>query len=54
VGHDYGLIVLIETVFGGRFKETKWIPYLDGVVFCLSRQGKLTATWGGEVAKLEQ
>jgi Histidine phosphatase superfamily (branch 1) len=52
VGHDYGLIVLIETIFGGRFKEIKWIPYLDGIVFCLSREGLLTATWDGEIAKL--
>jgi hypothetical protein len=53
VGHDYGLIVLIETIFGGRFKEIKWIPYLDGIVFCLSREGSLTATWGGEIVKLD-
>jgi len=52
VGHDYGLIVLIETIFGGRFKEIKWIPYLDGIVFCLRREGLLTATWDGEIAKL--
>jgi hypothetical protein len=52
VGHDYGLIVLIETIFGGRFRETKWIPYLDGIVFCLSAEGSLTATWDGEIAKL--
>jgi hypothetical protein len=52
VGHDYGLIVLIETIFGGRFKEIKWVPYLDGIVFCLSREGLLTATWDGEIAKL--
>jgi hypothetical protein len=52
VGHDYGLIVLIETIFGGRFKEIKWIPYLDGIVFCLSREGLLTATWDGENVKL--
>jgi hypothetical protein len=53
VGHDYGLILLIETIFGGRFKEIKWIPYLDGIVFCLSREGLLTATWDGEIAKLD-
>jgi hypothetical protein len=52
VGHDYGLIMLIETIFGGRFKEIKWIPYLDGIVFCLSREGLLTANWDGEIAKL--
>lgn len=52
VGHDYGLILLIETIFGGRFKEIKWVPYLDGIVFCMSRDGSLTATWDGEVAKL--
>ena len=52
VGHDYGLILLIETIFGGRFKEIKWIPYLDGIVFCLSREGMLTATWDGEIAEL--
>ncbi len=53
VGHDYGLILLIETIFGGRFKETKWIPYLDGIVFCLSREGLLTATWDGETVRLD-
>ncbi len=53
VGHDYGLIVLIETIFGGRFKETRWIPYLDGIVFCLSRGGLLTAAWDGEIVRLE-
>ena len=52
VGHDYGLIMLIETIFGGRFKEIKWIPYLDGIVFCLSREGLLTAAWDGEIARL--
>jgi hypothetical protein len=52
VGHDYGLILLIETIFGGRFKEIKWIPYLDGIVFCLSREESLTATWDGETVKL--
>jgi hypothetical protein len=52
VGHDYGLILLIETIFGGRFKEIKWIPYLDGIVFCLSREGLLTATWDGEIVRL--
>jgi hypothetical protein len=52
VGHDYGLILLIETIFGGRFEENKWIPYLDGIVFCLSGEGLLTATWDGETAKL--
>jgi hypothetical protein len=52
VGHDYGPIMLIETIFGGRFKEIKWIPYLDGIVFCLSREGLLTANWDGEIAKL--
>lgn len=53
VGHDYGLIVLVETIFGERFREIKWIPYLDGIVFCLSREGLLTATWDGEIAKLD-
>ena len=53
VGHDYGLILLIETIFGGRFREIKWIPYLDGIVFCLSREGSLTATWDGAIAKLD-
>ncbi|MDA4133515.1 MAG: hypothetical protein OK454_10395 [Thaumarchaeota archaeon] len=53
VGHDYGLILLIETIFGGRFTESKWIPYLDGIVFCLSREGSLTATWDGETVKLD-
>jgi hypothetical protein len=53
VGHDYGLILLIETIFGGRSKEIKWIPYLDGIVFCLSREGSLTATWDGEIVKLD-
>ncbi|MDA4115413.1 MAG: hypothetical protein OK442_02525 [Thaumarchaeota archaeon] len=53
VGHDYGLIILIETIFGGRFKESTWIPYLDGIVFCLSREGLLTAAWDGEIAKLD-
>jgi hypothetical protein len=52
VGHDYGLIILIETIFGGRFKEIKWVPYLDGIVFCLSREGTLTATWDGETERL--
>jgi hypothetical protein len=52
VGHDYGLILLIETIFGGRFEENKWIPYLDGIVFCLTREGLLTATWEGKIAKL--
>jgi hypothetical protein len=52
VGHDYGLIVLIETIFGGRFREIEWIPYLDGIVFCLSREGLLTATWDGETVTL--
>ncbi len=52
VGHDYGLILLIETIFGGRLKKTKWVPYLDGIVFCLSREGLLTATWDGEIAEL--
>jgi hypothetical protein len=53
VGHDYGLILLIETIFGPRFKEIKWVPYLDGIVFCLSRERLLTATWDGEIAKLD-
>jgi hypothetical protein len=53
VGHDYGLILLVETIFGGRFKDVKWIPYLDGIVFCLSREGSLAATWDGEIAKLD-
>ncbi len=53
VGHDYGLILLVETIFGGRFKEIKWIPYLDGIVFCLNRDGLLTATWDGEIARLQ-
>lgn len=52
VGHDYGLILLLETIFGGRLKEIKWVPYLDGIVFCLSREGSLTATWDGEVVEL--
>ena len=52
VGHDYGLILLIETIFVGRFKEIQWIPYLDGIVFW-SGAGSLTATWDGETAKLE-
>lgn len=52
VGHDYGLIVLIETIFGGRSKETKWIPYLDGIVFSLSKEEVLTATWDGEIVRL--
>ncbi|MGH9919104.1 MAG: hypothetical protein ACRD6W_09590, partial [Nitrososphaerales archaeon] len=52
VGHDYGLILLVETIFGGRFKENKWIPYLDGIVFCLSRKGSLTASWDGETVEL--
>ena len=53
VGHDYGLILLVETIFGERFKEVKWIPYLDGIVFCLSRGGSLTATWDDEIVKLD-
>ena len=53
VGHDYGLIILIETIFGGRFKEIKWVPYLDGIVFRLSREGSLTATWDGEIEELD-
>jgi hypothetical protein len=54
VGHDYGLILLVETIFGGRFREIKWIPYLDGIVFCLSREGSLTATWHGEIEELDE
>lgn len=53
VGHDYGLILLIETIFGGRFKKIKWVPYLDGIVFYLSKEGSLTATWDGEAVKLD-
>jgi hypothetical protein len=53
VGHDYGLILLTATIFGGRFREIKWIPYLDGVVFCMAKDGSLTATWDGETAKLD-
>jgi hypothetical protein len=52
VGHDYGLILLIETIFGGRFEDNGWIPYLDGIVFCLSREGALSATWEGKVVDL--
>lgn len=52
VGHDYGLILLIETIFGGRFKEVKWIPYLDGIVFRLGSEGTLVATWDGETVEL--
>ena len=52
VGHDYGLIVLIETIFGGRFRDIGWIPYLDGVVFRLSRDGSLLATWDGATVEL--
>jgi hypothetical protein len=54
VGHDYGLILLVETIFGGRSREVKWIPYLDGIVFCLSREGLLTATWDGEIEELDE
>lgn len=53
IGHDYGLILLVETIFGGRFKEIKWIPYLDGIVFCLNGEGLLTAAWDGQVARLD-
>src|SRR5271169_3029049 len=53
VGHDYGLILLVKTIFGRPFEEIKWIPYLDGIVFCMSREGLLTATWDGEIAKLD-
>lgn len=53
VGHDYGLILLIETIFGRRFKNLKWVPYLDGIVFCLSREGSLTATWDGDTVELD-
>lgn len=52
VGHDYGLILLVETIFGGRFGESKWVPYLDGIVFCLRKGGSLTAAWDGQVAEL--
>lgn len=53
VGHDYGLILLIETIFGERFREIKWVPYLDGIVFCLSSEGSLTATWDSEIVRLQ-
>lgn len=53
VGHDYGLILLLETIFGGSFREIKWIPYLDGIVFCIGKDGSLSAAWDGETAKLE-
>jgi hypothetical protein len=52
VGHDYGLIVLIETIFGRQFGETRWVPYLDGIVFCLSKEGLLTAAWDDEIVEL--
>ena len=52
VGHDYGLILLIETIFGARFREIKWVPYLDGIVFCMSREGLLTAAWDGAIKEL--
>lgn len=52
VGHDYGLILLIETIFGRRFGENSWVPYLDGIVFHLGKEGSLLATWEGETVEL--
>jgi hypothetical protein len=48
VGHDYGLIVVRELIFGGRFEEMPWISYLDGIVFAMDKEQSLMATWNGD------
>ena len=52
VDHDFHLIVVREHIFGGRYRTTEWVDFLDGLVLSLrgesmsvSMQGR-TATYG--------
>lgn len=51
VGHDYGLILIRELVFGGRFEDLPWISYLDGLVFEFDREESLTA-WNDDPVRV--
>jgi hypothetical protein len=52
IGHDFGLIVIRELIFGGRFEDMPWISYLDGLVFFMSREQSLTAMWNDDVVRV--
>ncbi|MDG6987526.1 MAG: histidine phosphatase family protein [Nitrososphaerota archaeon] len=52
VDHDLHLIILREYIFGGRYRTTEWVDFLDGLVLSLTgeslsvrMQGR-TATYG--------
>lgn len=45
VGHDFGLLLLREHLFGGRFEELPWTDYLDGIVIVPKPDGELHAKW---------
>jgi len=45
VGHDFGLLVLRERLFGGRFENLPWNGYLDGIVLVSRSPGKVEARW---------
>ena len=52
VGHDYGLIVIRELIFGGKFENLPWVSFLDGLVFALDKEESLTAAWDGGSARV--
>ena len=52
VGHDYGLILIRELIFGGKFEDLPWVSFLDGLVFAFNSEESLTAAWGKDSVRV--
>jgi hypothetical protein len=45
VGHDFGLLLIREFLFGGEFEELPWIGNLDGFVLLMESQNTVRGLW---------
>jgi len=45
VDHDFGLLLIREFLFGGKFEELPWIGNLDGFVLLMESQNTVRGLW---------
>lgn len=51
VTHDWNLMAVREHLFGARFEDVGWIPFLDGLAFARD-EGGLRVAWNDRVGRI--
>ncbi|MGI0080030.1 MAG: histidine phosphatase family protein [Nitrososphaerales archaeon] len=53
IGHDFGIMMIREFLFGGKFEDLPWIQYLDGIVFTSDSNNSLHARWNDKITEIK-